>query len=218
MGSYDKELEIALAAVREAAKVCRSVQATITPDALEKKDKSPVTVADFASQALVCRALQDAFADDPVIGEEDAAALRGDEGAAFRGRVFADLQPFGVASEDDALGFIDRGGAQAYSERFWTLDPIDGTKGFLRGDQYDERQGDGVLVTATAPRASFAVTSTPSPWRSSSVANSPSPPWPAPTCRAPTWAARTRAPSCGRCAERGRFTLRWTVRDPPPRG
>lgn len=136
MGSYDRELEVALAAVREASKVCRSVQATIAPDALEKKDKSPVTVADFASQALVCRALQNAFADDPVIGEEDAAALRGDEGAAFRGRVFAELQPFGVASEDEALGFIDRGGAQAYSERFWTLDPIDGTKGFLRGDQY----------------------------------------------------------------------------------
>jgi len=136
MGQYDKELEVAIAAVREASKVCRAVQATIAPDALEKKDKSPVTVADFASQALVCRALQQAFADDPVIGEEDAAALRGDDGAAFRSRVFAELKPFGVASEDEALAFIDRGGAQDYSPRFWTLDPIDGTKGFLRGDQY----------------------------------------------------------------------------------
>ncbi len=136
MGSYDRELEVALAAVREAAKACRSVQATIARDALEKQDKSPVTVADFASQALVCRALQSAFGDDPVIGEEDAAALRGGDGAAFRGRVFAELQPFGVASEEEALCLIDRGGAQAYSERFWTLDPIDGTKGFLRGDQY----------------------------------------------------------------------------------
>jgi 3'(2'), 5'-bisphosphate nucleotidase len=136
MGQYDKELEVALAAVREASKVCRSVQATITPDTLEKKDKSPVTVADFASQALVCRALEQAFPADPVIGEEDAAELRGESGAAFRARVFAELQPFGVASEDDALAFIDRGGAQQYTPRFWTLDPIDGTKGFLRGDQY----------------------------------------------------------------------------------
>ncbi len=136
MGSYDKELQVALAAVREASKVCQSVQGTITAEALEKKDKSPVTVADFASQALVCRALQDAFPDDPVIGEEDAAALRGEQGAGFRARVFEQLQPFGVASEDAALAFIDRGGAQEYSERFWTLDPIDGTKGFLRGDQY----------------------------------------------------------------------------------
>lgn len=151
MGSYDKELAVAIAAVREASKVCRSVQATIAPDALEKKDKSPVTVADFASQALVCRALQDAFADDPVIGEEDAAALRGDDGADFRGRVFTELKPFGVASEDAALGFIDRGGAQEYSSRFWTLDPIDGTKGFLRGDQYAVALAlvvDGVLTVA----------------------------------------------------------------------
>jgi len=31
--------------------------------------------------------------------------------------------------------WIDRGGSD-YARRFWTLDPIDGTKGFLRGDQY----------------------------------------------------------------------------------
>ncbi len=136
MGRYDQELQVALAAVREASKVCRTVQATITDEALEKKDKSPVTVADFASQALVCRALREAFGDDPVIGEEDAAALRGDAGADFRARVLAQLRPFGVEREDAALALIDRGGAQAYSERFWTLDPIDGTKGFLRGDQY----------------------------------------------------------------------------------
>jgi 3'(2'), 5'-bisphosphate nucleotidase len=32
--------------------------------------------------------------------------------------------------------WIDHGGASQYRERFWTLDPIDGTKGFLRGEQY----------------------------------------------------------------------------------
>jgi 3'(2'), 5'-bisphosphate nucleotidase len=31
--------------------------------------------------------------------------------------------------------WIDQGGAEP-GPRFWTLDPIDGTKGFLRGDQY----------------------------------------------------------------------------------
>ena len=32
---------------------------------------------------------------------------------------------------------MDRsGGASHYHDRFWTLDPIDGTKGFLRGEQY----------------------------------------------------------------------------------
>jgi 3'(2'), 5'-bisphosphate nucleotidase len=34
------------------------------------------------------------------------------------------------------LDWIDRGGAAATRGRMWTLDPIDGTKGFLRGEQY----------------------------------------------------------------------------------
>jgi 3'(2'), 5'-bisphosphate nucleotidase len=40
------------------------------------------------------------------------------------------------ADEAQICNWIDRGNASGYSERFWTLDPIDGTKGFLRGDQY----------------------------------------------------------------------------------
>ena len=70
------ELSTALKAVRQAAVVCRAVQSSITPDTLEKKDKSPVTVADFASQALVCRQLEEDFPDDPVIGEEGAKELQ----------------------------------------------------------------------------------------------------------------------------------------------
>ena len=66
---YEHELEVAICAVRAAAEICRSVQATITPEVLEKEDRSPVTIADFGSQALVCRALEQAFPDDPVIGE-----------------------------------------------------------------------------------------------------------------------------------------------------
>lgn len=133
---YTQELEVARRAVCDAAIICRAVQGQISPDALQKKDRSPVTVADYASQALVCRALLDAFGDDPVIGEEDAATLRTPDGAAFLERVHAQLADFGAPSKDEVLGFIDHGGASEFSNRFWTLDPIDGTKGFLRGDQY----------------------------------------------------------------------------------
>jgi len=49
--SYQLELTTGIKAVRAAANVCRAVQANlITADTLEKKDKSPVTVADFAAQ------------------------------------------------------------------------------------------------------------------------------------------------------------------------
>ena len=55
MPDYAVELQTALSAVRAATRLCRSVQATITPEVLDKKDNSPVTVADFGSQAVVCR-------------------------------------------------------------------------------------------------------------------------------------------------------------------
>jgi len=133
---FKSELQSALSAVRQAAGVCRAVQSAITPASLEKKDKSPVTIADFASQALVCRQLQSDFPDDPVIGEEGAAELREGE-ADFLDRIVASVKQAGVsASGEEVCDWIDRGGLHEYRPRFWTLDPIDGTKGFLRKEQY----------------------------------------------------------------------------------
>jgi len=131
------DLKAGLAAVRQAAAVCRSVQQSISTDALEKKDKSPVTVADFASQALICRHLQQVFPDDPVIGEEGADDLRADGGAAFLKRIHEECSAASVScTPKQVCEWIDRGGLMEYRSRFWTLDPIDGTKGFLRKDQY----------------------------------------------------------------------------------
>ncbi|MCA9042306.1 MAG: 3'(2'),5'-bisphosphate nucleotidase, partial [Planctomycetaceae bacterium] len=136
-GSYTEELKVAQEAIRLAAQVCQSVQHAITTESLAKKDKSPVTVADFASQAVICRALQAAFPDDPVIGEEDSAELKTDEAAPFLEKVQSELGQVGIqADADEICAWIDRGGSHEYASRFWTLDPIDGTKGFLRGEQY----------------------------------------------------------------------------------
>jgi len=135
--AFELELQTALEAVRQAAKVCRSVQSAITTESLAKKDNSPVTVADYASQSLICRTLQQVFPGDPVIGEEGAAELRVPEGAAFLERIVKECSLVGVKAEpQEFCDWIDRGGASDYSPRFWTLDPIDGTKGFLRKEQY----------------------------------------------------------------------------------
>lgn len=137
MSTFAQELKTGLDAVRQAATVCRSVQASIGTDSLEKKDKSPVTVADFAAQALICRTLQNVFPSDPVIGEEGATELRSSGGESFLNRIVAECRAVGVdASGADFCDWIDRGGLQEYRPRFWTLDPIDGTKGFLRSEQY----------------------------------------------------------------------------------
>ncbi|MBA3315872.1 MAG: 3'(2'),5'-bisphosphate nucleotidase [Planctomycetota bacterium] len=134
---FTNEARVAIEAVRQAAVVCRAVQSSISRDAIEKKDKSPVTVADFASQAVVCRALHAAFPNDAIIGEEDAAELRTAAMSPFRERIVGELTGIGVtATGDEICDWIDCGRANDFRQRFWTLDPIDGTKGFLRGEQY----------------------------------------------------------------------------------
>lgn len=104
---------------------------------MEKQDKSPVTIADFASQAVICRALGEAFPNDPIIGEEDSAELRLPENKSSLDGVLSQLSRIGLdGSPEEICRWIDRGGANSFGPRFWTLDPIDGTKGFLRGEQY----------------------------------------------------------------------------------
>ena len=73
---YNRECEVAVEAVREAARLCVDVRKSLV-GALEKEDRSPVTVADFGSQALVCRRLKSVFPEDPIVAEEDASVLRG---------------------------------------------------------------------------------------------------------------------------------------------
>lgn len=132
-----REIDCALAAVREAGSLCHEVGAGVDRGELAKPDRSPVTVADFGAQALVCRALAESFPADPVMGEEGSAALRAAGGEALLARVtslVAARQP--GATADDVCAWIDRGALDRARPRFWTLDPVDGTKGFLRGGQY----------------------------------------------------------------------------------
>ena len=135
--SYQREQEIAIQAVREAAILCQAVQSRLSKEVLEKKDKSPVTIADFGSQALICRTIREAFPDDPIIAEEDSKELKTDENAHLLNAVVQEVTTLRPGVEAQTVcDWIDFGGAQSYSDRFWTLDPIDGTKGFLRGQQY----------------------------------------------------------------------------------
>ena len=133
--SYEQEKQVAIEAALTAAKLCQRVRQERV-QAMEKSDKSPVTVADYGSQAVICRAIAAAFPDDPVVGEETATELREPTMANQLAQVTSYVQAVvGDATSDDVLGWIDRGNNEIGS-RYWTLDPIDGTKGFLRQDQY----------------------------------------------------------------------------------
>lgn len=136
--------EAAIEAVRRAALLCRAVQTEARTQredgSLIKNDRSPVTVADFGAQAAVSMTLRDRRPQDRIVGEENADELRAAAGAALRKRVVRHVQSLDLGegvTESRVLAAIDDcsdpGGD---SGRRWILDPIDGTKGYLRGGQY----------------------------------------------------------------------------------
>ena len=130
-----KYKDVALDAVIKAARVCMVVQSQLIT-AANKSDRSPVTVADFAAQAIVSQLLWESFPDIPLIGEEDASLLR--ENPSLCAKVVSSVhQILPELSEQQICDAIDRGTYEGSSKGLhWTLDPIDGTKGFLRKQQY----------------------------------------------------------------------------------
>ena len=133
---YQAEREVAVEAVQRAARLCVAVRSEMVAGlALQKADRSPVTVADFGSQALICRELARAFPTDPVVAEEDATALRDPANAALLEQVAGYVRRIAPDDPVSVCDSVDLGNGHVCG-RYWTLDPIDGTKGFLREDQY----------------------------------------------------------------------------------
>ena len=134
---YDTERRFAVEVVEEASALARLVQGRIaaTGDAVTKADRSPVTVADLAIQVLVSDRLAERFPADGLLAEEDTAAIDADP--ALAGQVLElsrqALPGLNAAGMRRALG---RGGHAGGAARHWVLDPVDGTKGFLRGEQF----------------------------------------------------------------------------------
>lgn len=149
--AYQKELEVATLAVKRASLLTKQLSDSIVQTAksgtLTKGDKSPVTVGDFALQAIINHAIKLNFPDDEIVGEEDSQELQ--ENNNLADQVFELIKKIQSETSDSSsiLGTlttkeeiyksIDFGDSQGGSKgRFWALDPIDGTKGFLRGDQF----------------------------------------------------------------------------------
>jgi 3'(2'), 5'-bisphosphate nucleotidase len=148
MASYAKELEIAELAVQRASILTKKVFHEKAKGTVSKDDKSPVTIGDFGAQALIISALQANFPGDEIVAEEEAERLRGDD--ALKETIWGFVQPTKLDDEsaesllggpiksvDSMLDLIDLGNSKGGNKgRIWTIDPIDGTKGFLRGGQY----------------------------------------------------------------------------------
>lgn len=135
---YAELLDAATTVCLKSAALCLAVRSTFEA-AVVKADSTPVTEADLACQALVSLELEKFKI--PLVAEEDGSALRADaellNAVARRVGCFTGAQP----SASAVLRAVERGAASLGSvtstppTRFWVLDPIDGTKAFVRGDE-----------------------------------------------------------------------------------
>lgn len=145
MSRLAAELHFAIRAVCRASEVTRKVaQLTLNRESTnesmhqQKSDHSPVTVADYCAQAVISHELLKHFPNDRLVAEEDTKELQ--EGSQILKNICEltreSLQDPQI-SDAEILSLINRSTNQAAKDkRFWTLDPVDGTKGFLRGGQY----------------------------------------------------------------------------------
>lgn len=140
---YYRELEAAVDVVHRACHICVEVQKSLLSDdgrVLEKNDSTPVTIADFSVQALISLELGKLFPLIPLVAEEDSAFLRANNLADSVVKIVNDNTSVTheKLTDDEVLEAIDRGGNnavvfEAKPATYWVLDPIDGTRGFLKG-------------------------------------------------------------------------------------
>jgi 3'(2'), 5'-bisphosphate nucleotidase len=137
MDQYSPEVITAVQAVIKASALCEKIRMDLSGgESLLKSDRSPVTIADYGSQALICKFIRERFPSDTIVAEEDSKELRRSDRSRMLERVTGYVNAFiPASSSEEVCSWIDFG-SNSVPGRFWALDPIDGTKGFLRGDQY----------------------------------------------------------------------------------
>ena len=137
MDEYSLEVKTAIRAALDASLLCQQVQKDLTGEiSFTKSDRSPVTVADYGAQAIICKLLKETFPKDLIIAEEDSVELRKPDHATILAQVTRYVEDhIPGASPADVCEWIGSS-SRSLADRSWVLDPIDGTAGFLRGDQY----------------------------------------------------------------------------------
>uniref|UniRef100_A0A0A9DA15 Uncharacterized protein n=1 Tax=Arundo donax TaxID=35708 RepID=A0A0A9DA15_ARUDO len=147
-------MEVAVRVVQVACTLCQHVQESLLRPSSNargrvhsKLDRSPVTVADWGVQAIVSWLLSDSFHDESIsiVAEEDDETLSSSDGAALLEFVveavngcLVEAPRYGLRSPEKELRALDviqairkcssAGGPKG---RFWVLDPVDGTLGFV---------------------------------------------------------------------------------------
>ena len=136
MDQNSPEVATAIQAAINASALCERIRTDLAGgESILKSDRSPVTIADYGSQAIICKLIRERFPNDTIVAEEDSKELRRPDHSKTLEQVTTYVNAFVPASSSkEVCSWIDFS-SDAITDRFWALDPIDGTKGFLRGDQ-----------------------------------------------------------------------------------
>ena len=137
MGQNSPEVVTAIQAAIKASALCQRIRMDLVGgESILKSDRSPVSIADYGSQAIICKLIRERFPNDTIVAEEDSKELRRPDHSKILEQVTMYVNAFvPTSSSKEVCSWIDFS-SDAITDRFWALDPIDGTKGFLRGDQY----------------------------------------------------------------------------------
>ena len=129
MSKYQDELTLAINIVKKASKITEWFKSHGF-QSYKKKDKSPVTLADFASQIFILSQLKEKFYEDQIFAEEESSLFSNDIEVLIK-KCFIDNN---LKLNEEFSSLLNYRGPQ--SSRQWIVDPIDGTKGYLRGLSY----------------------------------------------------------------------------------
>lgn len=99
------------------------------------------------AQAIISWRIQQEYPDFTMVGEEDAESLTegGEAGAESLGKIVKLInktlkthkgKSAPQLNSDEVVSLINKGAGVGGQGRHWILDPVDGTLGFVRGDQY----------------------------------------------------------------------------------
>ncbi len=102
-----------------------------------KPDGSPVTAGDVAAQAAAALSLRQDLGLAGVVGEESPTSLEGDQADELRALAAAGVrEALGLDAGSDPLEALAWKAPADAAGGFWTLDPIDGTKGYRSSRHY----------------------------------------------------------------------------------
>ena len=129
-GNWTKEINAAIEILKPAIEVSMTGQDRLLKSEVEtKKDGSVVSICDFACQSLIMDGIQRLLPGDYVLGEEEIKTLDEDFLKHVKSLLPEGFDPVKACSKSVRT-------IEDEYHRCWVIDPIDGTYGFIKKDNF----------------------------------------------------------------------------------